>query len=69
MLVQHFKDAEQLIRQHGLAARLRTLDALQLAVALDPRHRGMIDLLISSDRHLLAVARAEGIVVFDPEKP
>jgi|SRR6516165_5750983 predicted nucleic acid-binding protein len=69
MLVQHFKDAERLVRQHGLARRLRTLDALQLAVALDLQSRGMIDLLISSDQHLLGAARAEGISVFDPENP
>src|SRR5260370_845548 len=29
MLVQHFKDAERLIRQHGLTHRLRTLNPLQ----------------------------------------
>jgi predicted nucleic acid-binding protein len=69
ILVRHFKDAERLIRQHGLARRLRTLDALQLAVALDLRARGMIDLLVSSDQHLLAAARAEGLAVFDPENP
>jgi hypothetical protein len=69
MLVQHFKDAERLIREHGLARRLRTLDALQLAVALDLQGRGMVDLVVSSDQHLLGVARSEGIPVFDPENP
>jgi uncharacterized protein len=69
MLVQHFKDAERLIRQHGLARRLRTLDALQLAVAIDLRSRGLVDLLVSADRQLLDVARAEGIAVADPENP
>jgi predicted nucleic acid-binding protein len=69
MLVQHFKDAERLVREHGLARRLRTLDALQLAVALDLRGRGMVDLLVSSDQHLLSAARTEGISVFDPENP
>jgi hypothetical protein len=69
MLVQHFKDAERLIREHGLARRLRTLDALQLAVALDLQARGMVDLLVSSDQHLLGAARTEGILVFDPENP
>ncbi len=69
MLVQHFKDADRLIRHHGPARRLRTLDALQLAVALDLQGRGIADLLVSSDRHLLDVARTEGISVFDPENP
>src|SRR5262245_27967566 len=52
--VQHFKDAERLIRQYGLAQRIRTLDALQLAVALDLRRRALIDNLVSSDKHLLS---------------
>ena len=69
MLVQHFKDAERLIREHGLARRLRTLDALQLAVALDLQTRGMADLLVASDQHRLGAARTEGISVFDPENP
>jgi len=69
LLVRHFKDAERLIRQYGLAQRIRTLDALQLAVALDLRNRGLIDNLLSSDKHLLTAARAEGILVIDPENP
>lgn len=69
MLVQHFRDAERLIQLHGLAQRPRTLDALQLSVALDLQSRGMVDQLVSSDHHLLDVARAEGISVFDPENP
>jgi hypothetical protein len=40
-----------------------------VAVALDLQGRGMIDLLVSSDQHLLTVARAEGLSVFDPENP
>jgi hypothetical protein len=44
-LVRHFKDAERLIRQYGLAQRIRTLDALQLAVALDLRNRGLMCIL------------------------
>jgi predicted nucleic acid-binding protein len=69
LLVQHFKVADRFIRQHGLTNRLRTLDALQLAVALDLQSRGMIDTLVSSDQHLLNVAHAEGVAVFDPENP
>jgi hypothetical protein len=69
LVVKHFKEADRLIGQHGLARRIRTLDALQLAVAIDLQRRGMIDQLVSSDAHLLAVAVAEGIAVFDPENP
>lgn len=69
LLVGHFKQADRLIAQHGLTRRIRTLDALQLAVALDLHRQGMIDQLVTSDKHLLSVAVAEGISVFDPEHP
>jgi uncharacterized protein len=69
LLVKHFKEADRLIGQHGLTRRIRTLDALQLAVALDLQRRGTIDQLVSSDRQMLSVAVAEGIPVFDPENP
>lgn len=69
LLVGHYKEADRLIAQHGLTRRIRTLDALQLAVAVDLLHRGLIDQLVSSDKHLLSVAVAEGIPVFDPEHP
>lgn len=69
LLVRHFKEADRLIGQHGLTHRIRTLDALQLAVALDLRRQGMIDQLVSSDKHLLLVAAAEGVHIFNPENP
>jgi predicted nucleic acid-binding protein len=69
LLVRHFQEAERLIGRHGLTRRLRTLDALQLAVGLDLHRRGRVDELMSSDQHLLSVAVAEGIAVFDPEHP
>ena len=57
LLVRHFKDADRLIQAHGLVRRLRTLDAFQLAVALDLKGRGIVDQLVSSDYHLLTAAR------------
>jgi len=35
LLVSHYQHAEQLLRHHGPVRRIRTLDAIQLAVALD----------------------------------
>ena len=40
----HYAEAERLLKQHGNTARLRTLDALQLAVALDLHRRHGLDL-------------------------
>jgi predicted nucleic acid-binding protein len=69
LLVRHFQEADRLLKQHGLTLGLHTLDALQLAVALDLRHRGMLDTFVTADRVLLAVAPLEGLPVFDPEHP
>lgn len=69
MLVRHFQEADRLLQQYGLAHSLHTLDALQLAVALDLRQRGMLDELVAADRVLVTVAALEGLTVFDPEHP
>ena len=46
-----------------------TLDAIQLAVALDLWRKNAIDRVVSADRDLLAAATVEGLKVFDPENP
>jgi predicted nucleic acid-binding protein len=65
----HFQEAQRLIRQYGPTQRLRTLDALQLAVALDLRGKGLLDQFICADRVLLAIAAGEGLATIDPEEP
>jgi hypothetical protein len=67
LLVAHYQDAERLLRQHGPVRRLRTLDALQLAVAVDLHRKKAIDRVVSADRDLLAVASVEGLNIFNPE--
>jgi predicted nucleic acid-binding protein len=69
LLVAHYQEAERLLRQHGPVRRLRTLDAIQLAVAVDLHRKKAIDRVVSSDKDLLAVATAEGLGIFDPENP
>jgi hypothetical protein len=65
----HFQEAQRLIRKYGPSERLRTLDALQLAVALDLRGQGLLDQFICADKVLLAIAAGEGLSVIDPEHP
>jgi hypothetical protein len=69
LLVAHYQEAEQLLRRHGPVRRLRTLDSLQLAVALDLHRKGVVERIVSADRDLLIVAAAEGLAVLDPETP
>ena len=61
------RKAESLLRQYGDRAPLRTLDALQLAVALKIRRRTNQLCFVAADTALCAVATLEGIQVVNPE--
>ena len=63
----HFETAGDLIRRHATTRRLRTLDALQLAVALDLRSRAVLDHFVAADKVLCAVAASEGVSAINPE--
>jgi hypothetical protein len=63
----HFVAAERLIGRHSFAHRLRTLDALQLAVALDLSSQGLLDHFVAADRSLVEMATLEGLKVINPE--
>ena len=71
LLVAHHREAERLLRLYGPqpGQGLRTLDSLQLAVALDLRSRGAIDAVVCADARLLVAAQAEGFTVINPEQP
>ena len=69
LLVSHYQEADSLLTHHGPARRLRTLDSLQIAVALDLKKRGAIDRLVSADKDMLIVAAAEGMQILNPEDP
>ena len=69
LLRRHFDEAEKLIQKHGLSARLRTLDALHLAIALDLRSNGIVDTVVTADKLLVSLGRAEGLTVIDPLEP
>ena len=65
----HYREAERLLQRHALTRSLRTLDALQLAVALDLHRRGMLDAFVGADQNLCRIAQEEGLVVINPEQP
>jgi uncharacterized protein len=66
---KHFQSAARLLRSYAVNRGLRTLDGIQLAVALDLRHTAWISVLISSDQRLCAVAELCGCPAADPANP
>lgn len=64
---QHFAAAERLVQRHSYASRLRTLDALQLAVAMDLASLNLADRMVVADQALALAAESEGLTVINPE--
>jgi hypothetical protein len=65
----HFAAAVGLIGRHGFQSRLRTLDALQLAVVLDLQSQGLLDTSVVADQTLGELASLEGVSIINPERP
>ena len=65
----HFKHAERLIGKYSAGRRLRTLDAFQLAVALDLLSQNLLDYFVVADLPLAEIAVLEGLSVIDPQTP
>lgn len=63
----HLQRAARLLSTHALTQNLRTLDALQLAIALDLRQRIPFDHFVCADASFCRVARLEGLSVLNPE--
>ncbi len=66
---RHFHGAKRLLIQYGVPEGLRTLDALQLAIALDLRQLGQVEVLVAADQRLCHVASMAGCSAVNPEKP
>ena len=67
---KHYREAERLVRKYGTNPAIgiiRSLDALQLAIALDFSNRIEIDCFLSADRRQCNVAKKEGLNVLNPE--
>ena len=60
-----YQEATQLIERH-VRIGLRTLDAIQLAVALALSHQGVIDQFVCADHRLCDTAIEEGLSVTNP---
>lgn len=62
-----FAMAELLVERYAFDLRLRALDALQLAVAMELRNQELVDHFVAADTVLCEVARLEGFSVINPE--
>jgi predicted nucleic acid-binding protein len=65
----HFQSARKLLVQYGVGEGLRTLDALQLAVALDLHRLEHIAVLVAADQRLCRVSSLAGCTAINPEQP
>jgi len=64
-----FQSAKKLLVRFGVSEGLRTLDALQLAMALELRQMGHITVLVAADQRLCRVAVLAGCSAANPEQP
>ena len=62
----HFQRAADLLATHAPTQNLRTLDALQLAVALDLHRHSPLDAFVCADTALCDAAQQEGLSVVNP---
>src|SRR5439155_662133 len=65
---EHFSNAAILVGRHSFTKPLRTLDALQLALAIDLRAQELLDVFIVADKALCEVAKSEGLPVLNPDE-
>ena len=66
VLNAHYQLASDLIGKHAMSRQVRTLDAIQLAVALHFHRSLPLDHFVCADQRLCGVARLEGLSVIQP---
>lgn len=64
-----FQQAQQFLVRHATTRGLRTMDALQLAVALSLHATSPIDDFVCADVNLCLIAATEGLTALNPEVP
>ena len=69
LLNAHYDRAQDLVTSYGLTRQIRTLDALQLAVALHLHQMAPLDHFVCADQRLCDIAALEGLNVVNPELP
>ncbi len=69
VLAINYEQAERLLVRYGPTERLRTLDALQLAVALDLATKGGVDHFVCADQALCEIAADARLSCINPLRP
>ena len=69
VLRRHYDRADKLLVTYGPTVRLRTLDALHLAIALNLQERGLVQNLITADTAMATVGIQEGLTIINPLSP
>ena len=69
VLAVHFQSADELLVRYAPTKRMRTLDALQLAVALDLWNNKRADSFVCADGTLCEIAGLEGLSCINPLSP
>jgi predicted nucleic acid-binding protein len=69
IIARHYHVARTLLVKFGATEGLRTLDALQLAIALDLKQLGQVSLMVTADQRLSRVAPLAGCPAVNPERP
>ena len=69
VLRRHYNRADKLLQTYGPTIRLRTLDALHLAIALDLKSQGRVQNLITADNAMITVGTNEGLAIINPLAP
>ncbi len=64
----HYDRARELIGAHGFRRQIRTLDTLQLSVALLLHQTAPIEQFVCADQRLCGIASLEGLPTFNPEQ-
>jgi hypothetical protein len=67
VLNAHYQLAAELIAYQGMSRQIRTLDAIQLAVALRVHRVTPINHFVCADQRLCDLAMLEGLSVINPE--
>ena len=69
MADRYYQSARRLLVRYGVAMALRTLDALQLAVALELMEAGQVSVFVAADKKLCRVAEACGCATINSAEP